>query len=211
MRTLHTIGNLAPRATPLQRSTRRRRVLSLGDTNPDFTVPTGAPPGEGTGSYETGVQLLNQFDSYGATSEHAANPVVTAFQASYNADVASRGGTPLSVDGGYGPNTYTALDWILGGTAPAVNTGTSPGPSPPLAPVPALPPAPLVSPHPATPTAPGAGSGSSVGIWIVLAAVAGGAYFLFFRKKKRKAGGGGHSHALVEVRSNPRRRAARRR
>lgn len=216
MRQLQTIGDLGTvyRSGPLGRQAIRRAARSIGQTNADFTVPTGQPPGEGTDVYDAAIALLNQFDTYGATSMHVADPVVSAFQAQYNAWASSVGAMPLSVDGGYGPNTYTAADWILGGVAPAVNTGATPGPSPAIQPAPPAPePAP---PHvtpatPATPTAP-AQAHSSLAFWLIAAAAAGGVYYFFFHKKKRKSGGAHRSRTTsIEVRGNPKRRAARRR
>lgn len=212
MRTLHTIGSLRG-PSPLANQAARRRAVTMGDTETPstiltdsgggaFQVPSGAAPGPGTPSYESGVALLNQFDTYGATSEHISDPMVVDFQAKYNAAVGSRG-TQLTVDGGYGPSTYAALNWIVGGIAPPVNTGMSPGPSPSPSPAPG--PAPLVTPTPATPTV--AGEGSSLGFWLALGGAGLAVWYFFFRKKKSKSSGA-TDRMLV---ANPRRRAARRR
>jgi LPXTG-motif cell wall-anchored protein len=140
---------------------------------------------------DAAAALLNYLDTHGVPSEHDSDPQVLAYQRVWNADPANAS-DPLGLDGGYGPLTQGTLNVLTGGIAPAVNTGQGPAPSP-------APPGVLVVP---------ASGGSDMG-WLLIAGGAGLlAYLLFFRKKKHH---GHHARpgALVEVKTNPRRRRAR--
>ena len=194
-------------ATPLRRQAVRRRVRSIGQTNPNFAAPAAGSLADSAGGalQDAAFALQNQFDSVGATPIHTFDPVVLAFQKAWNADaVASRSG-PLDTDGNYGPNTHDALDAVTG-LANDVVPGGGPAPSPP-APAPPKP-APTPS-HPAV--APAAGGGMSAGTMLILggAAAAVALWFLFFRGKKKRVIHHHHpeSRALVQV--NPRRRGRR--
>jgi LPXTG-motif cell wall-anchored protein len=191
-RTLVTIGDL--RAQPLRRTRTRR----LGHVDPfryreRSGMGSATPATGGAALQDATATLLNYLEMNGAPSEHVSDPQVLAYQKVWNADPANAS-DQLSPDGGYGPLTQGTLDVMTGGIAPAVNTGQGPAPSPSPMPPPGV----LVVP---------ASGGSDMG-WLLIAGGAGLlAYLLFFRKKKH----GHHARpgALVEVKTNPRRRRAR--
>lgn len=188
MRELVTIGDLRS-AGPAMRSRVRRvsYLRSIGQTNPGF-APGVTSSSAGSTLQDAATSLLNYLDSNGVPSEHVSDPNVVAFQTDWNADPGNAAASAqLSVDGGYGPNVHDALNAIVGGIAPNVNTGAAPVPSKPGGTTP-------------TPTAPGTtpSSGmSGMGILLLLAAAAGVGYLAFGRKKRSTS---------IIVRRNPRRR-----
>lgn len=203
MRELVTIGDLYAR--PLSRDRARRRATlgrlshpsgwDIGQTNPSFQ-PGADSSNAGQALQDAAIALLNYLDTNGVPSEHVRDANVLSFQTIWNADPANASPrAKLSLDGGYGPNVHDALDALVGGIAPAENTGGGPAPAPSPAPTPP-------APHPA-PVVPASTGSSHVGLFLLLGAVAISGWLLF-RKRKRSAG-----HALVEVRSNPRRRRRR--
>jgi hypothetical protein len=206
MRELVTIGDLYARPLTRDRMRRQRSMgrfsgpsgWDIGQTNPGF-APGADSSSAGQELQDAAIALLNYLDANGVPSEHVRDANVLAFQTSWNADPANGAASAkLSLDGGYGTNTRDALAAMVGSVAPPVNTGGAPAPSPSPAPP---------SPHPSpAPIVPAAAGGSHLGLWLLLGAVALGGWLLM-RKKKR--GGGGHGRALVEVRSNPRRRRRR--
>jgi hypothetical protein len=193
-RELVTIGDLRA-AGPAARSRARRadylRMIprSIGATNTAFAP--GVTPDTASGALQDdAVSLLNYLDTHGVPSEHVNDPNVEAFQTAWNADPGNAGGNAkLSVDGGYGPNTHDALNAVVGGTAPNVNTGSGPAPH-----------APAVTPTPTPGTTPHMSGG---GMLLLLGAALVGGYLLFGRKKGARAS--------VIIHKNPRRRAASRR
>ncbi len=154
-----------------------------------FDIGSANSDTAGSDLQDAAMALLNHFDTNGVTPESTPDAFVTDFQMRWNEDPANKG-DQLVVDGKYGPLTYGAQRAMVGNVAQPVNGGASPAVNPPAPAPPVTPPA----------------SGSSELPWLLLLAVAGGAYFLFFRKKKST-----HHHAhhgsLVEIKSNPRRRA----
>jgi hypothetical protein len=194
MRNLVTIGHLGA-ATPLSRS-RLRRVAYLhrvpmhgiGQTNPNFH-PGATSDNAGNALQDSALSLLNYLDVSGAPSEHASDQQVEDFQLVWNEDPANAAASAkLSVDGGYGPNTRDALNAIVGGIAPAVNTGGAPAPSP------APHPSPTPGPGPAPPVQQAGMGGGGLLLLLAIAAAAG---YAIFGKKKRLTS--------VIVRRNPRR------
>jgi len=204
MRELVTIGDLYAR--PLSRDRMRRRQAmgrfsgpsgwDIGQTNPSFAPGADSSSG-GQELQDAAIALLDYLDANGVPSEHTSDPNVLAFQTAWNADPANGAASAkLSADGDYGANTHDALAAMVGAVAPPVNTGAGPAPGP--APAPGPSPAPIV---PASTT-----TGSHLGLFLLLGAVALGGWLLM--RKKKRGGGGGHrsSRPLVEVRQNPRRR-----
>lgn len=172
----------------------------MGQTNTNF-APGANTTSAGSELSDAGMALLNYLDASGVPSEHVSDPNVVAFQTAWNADPAnSAASAQLSVDGGYGPNVHDALAALVGSVAPAVNTGASPTPA-----APATPASPLVTPTPATPTAPSSG-GEGLGVLLLIGAALVGGWLIFGRKKKVTHHHAGAGRAMVEVRSNPRRR-----
>jgi hypothetical protein len=171
----------------MNRSTYLRMVPMglIGATNPSF-APGVTSDSAGGALQDAAASLLNYFDTYGVPSEHVSDPNVVAFQTQWNADAGNAAAAAkLDVDGGYGANVHDALNVLTGGIAPNVNTGAAP-----IGPTPNVPPTPLST----------AGVGGGMGLFVVLALVAGGAYLL--TRKKRTTS--------VIVRRNPGRRARRR-
>lgn len=211
MRELVTIGDLYA-ARPLSRDRMRRRATlgrlsrpsgwDIGQTNPNFAPGADASTG-GQELQQAAVDLLDYLDTNGVPSEHITDQHVEDFQIVWNRDPANGAASAkLSVDGGYGPNVHDALNAMVGGIAPAVNTGGTPAPSPSPAPAPS--PAPRPAPSPA-PIVPAAGGESHVGLLLLLGALAVGGWLLL-RRKKRRSGGSRSSRPLVVVKNPGRRR-----
>jgi hypothetical protein len=118
---------------------------TLGQTNPNFVVATPAqiaanPPS--TALANAAVALLTYMAANGIPNEHVYSQPVYDFQFAYNDDAlgqANGNAGFLSEDGGYGPNTRTALSAIAGAQAPPVNPAPAPPGTTPPTPTPTKP------------------------------------------------------------------------
>jgi hypothetical protein len=208
-RELFTIGDMgafAPR--PLQRSNARRRSVSMpmrgtaalygmGATIVGWSPPAAASMTTvGSALQDAAVALQNYLDTSGVPAESTSDPNVSAFQTAWNADAVA-GVARLDVDGGYGPNTYSALNALTGQASPPA--GTAPAPV-----------APGVIPGGGGQVVPSSGASSFPWGWALLGA-GGLALLWMLMKRRKKKSGGHHTGSIVEVKTNPRRRKAARR
>ena len=104
-----------------------------GATKANFAVPSGLDATTASTALLNAVNaLLVGYSGAGVPSEHTASSLAGSVQAAWNADpkVIAAGSTALlDVDESYGPNTMLAVSTVNGGSAPAVNTGTTPVPT----------------------------------------------------------------------------------
>ena len=101
----------------------------VGATNPNFFIAPGVDANTAMQSTLDAVNaLLVGYSANGVPSEHVASPLATAVQVAWNREpkvIAAGVNAKLAEDTSYGPNTALVVATLNGGSAPAVNTGST--------------------------------------------------------------------------------------